>query len=195
MALITSIIALPFKVYSYGVNVNNIWTLHNSIPVAHPVLAKKCYFSGLANYLPNTQEPYGSVWRQHMGQVTYFTPGVAIAPAWVCVYLAFFDNFVGQKVKIVLNNTRDLTPHVLSDWTTISYLNGQFLPILQPCELITLAAGVTYWVEFHFETTINKAPGFYGEDGIEGFLAKSWWSISQAPTDSLYTNQNITGVF
>ena len=157
--------ALPYKGYSQGTLVGTTWTLHNATPVPHPVLAKKCYFSGPANYLPNAEEPYGSVWRQHMGQVTYFTPGVAIAPAWVCVYLAFFDNFIGQQVKIVLNNSVNLTPHVLTDWTTISYINGQFLPVLQPCELITLNADTSYWVEFHFKTTVNKA------------------------------NQNITGVF
>lgn len=177
-------LALPFKAYSEGTLTDTTWSNFNANSVPLAVIAKKAYFSVPANELPNNQDPFGCVWKQHLGQITYFTPGTTIAPAWVCVYLKFLDNFVGQQVKIVLNNSLGTSPIILSDWTAVGFSNGSYLPVFQVCQLTTLTANVNYWVEVLFEKTVNKAPGFYGEDGIEGFLAKYWWSISQAPVDA-----------
>jgi hypothetical protein len=179
---------LPMKYASEATlsNGDTEWINHltNAIPL--PVIAKKAYFSTPAAMLPDTGYPYGSGWVQHLGQITYFTPAIAISPAWVTTYIKFYDNFVGQRVKIVLNNSEGTTPIIMHDWEAIAYSNGSFQPTLQDSTLVNLKANVSYWVEVFFDTTVNKAPGFYGQDGIEGFLAKYWWSISQAPVDNQY---------
>lgn len=188
--------ALPFKAYSDGElnGSNKTWSRFNYKTVPLPVIARKAYFSVPANELPDNVEPYGSVWKQHLGQITYFTPGIDISPAWVCVYLKFLDNFVGQRVRIILNNSDGDEPTVLQDWTAVSLQNGSFLPVFQVCQLTKLKAKVNYWVEVHFEKTTFKAAGFYGEDGIAGFNSKYWWSISEAPISDIYKYGDKTDV-
>lgn len=185
---------LPFKANSFGtlidVNGQLQWINQLASPVPLPVVAKKALFSTPSNELPDNFEP-GCVWKQHLGQVTYFTPGADILPAWVTTYIKFYDNFIGQKVKVVLCDSNG-GQNVMHDWETISYINGSFQPVLQDSRLINLKANVNYWVEVHFEKTVNKAPGFYGNDGIEGFLAKYWWSISQAPISDIYKSASPT---
>jgi len=183
---------LPFKRYSYGVLANDLWSDFNEETVALPVIAKKAYFSTPANELPDNGEPNGSAWSQHLGQITYFTPGLPITPAWVTTYIKFYDNFVGQQVKVILNNSAGTAPVIMHDWESVSFSNGSFQPVLQDSQLINLAANVGYWVEVWFETTVNKAPGFYGLDGIEGFSAKYWWSINQAPIDEIFEDASST---
>jgi hypothetical protein len=55
-----------------------------------------------------------------------------------------------------------------------------------------MSPNTNYWIEVLFEKTVNKAPGFYGADGIEGFLAKYWWSISPAPVADEFLDAEAT---
>lgn len=187
--------ALPFQAYSYGTKINGDteWSLHNDATVALPVIGKKAYFSVPADLLPNATIPGGSVWKQHLGQITYFTPGLTFI-AHVGTYIKFFDNFIGQNVKVILNNSEGTTPVVMRDWESVAYSNGSFQPTLQDTKTVTLKAGVNYWVEVLFSTTLNKAPGFYGQDGIEGFLAKYWWSINEVPISDQFKTASITEI-
>ena len=185
--------SIPFKAYSEGTKAPILgWRSYNKNAVPLAVIAKKAYFATPADELPNNT--VGSVWKQHLGQITYFTPARVLAPAYICVYLKFEDNFVGQQVKIILNNSAGAEPIVMQDWTSVSYNNGTFLPIFQTCQLANLSPNVSYWVEVLFEKTVNKAPGFYGADGIEGFLSKYWWSISPAPVADEFLDDVATDV-
>lgn len=165
--------ALPFLAYSEGTLTGTPagWTSFNANAVILPVTAKKGYFSTPANSLPNNGNPYGSVWKQDLGQISYFTPGITLNAA-VSASLQFTRGFVPQTIKLVLCNSADSTRVTIVDSTTVTADgNGGFAPIVAGTISTTLLLGTSYWVEVEFSTTIKAV----------GFLTKYWWAINEIP--------------
>jgi hypothetical protein len=185
---------VPFSEYSTGRSnfkkdgqYTERWIEFNPYTKGLPVRGGVATFATTANQLPcNIIGVYPTV-STHSENTTYYKPKVTKF-AYVNTKLRFFDNFTPQYVTISLvnNEPTKYPPIKLIDRQFVNLdRNGtgrDYLPELNGNVYTRLYAGITYWIEVKFDSTVDNSKDiWYNEENKvqSGFKTKYSWTITE----------------